>query len=209
MTTRETSRILACPRTSGDPDLEVRMADDLARLTGYLYEMGLLKRYKRTGWFILGVGDPESVADHSFRAAILPTALAALEGADPERAALLSLFHDSQESRLTDLPYVSKPYVTKAPNEDVTAAQTRGLPEPVAQVVEGAVGEYEEHTSPEARCAHDADKLDCLLQAMEYREHGYRNVQPWIDTSLAQLQTVHGKRLAEEVLRTGSLDWLS
>ncbi|HEX6472944.1 MAG TPA: HD domain-containing protein [Streptosporangiaceae bacterium] len=184
------------------------MADDLERLTGYLYEMGLLKRYRRTGWFVLGVGTPESVADHSFRAAIIAAALAALEGASPERAALLSLFHDSQESRLTDLPYVSKPYVTKVPNEDVTAEQTRGLPERVARVVEGAVGEYEEHTSAEARCAHDADKLDCLLQAVEYREQGHQNVQPWIDSSLAQLQTVHGKRLAEEVLRTGSLDWL-
>ena len=184
------------------------MANDLVRLTGYLYEMGLLKRYRRTGWFVVGVGDPESIADHSFRAAIIAATLAALEGAVPERAALLSLFHDSQESRLTDLPYVSKRYVTKASNEDVTAEQTRGLPDRVARVVEGAVGEYEEHASPEARCAHDADKLDCLLQALEYREQGHRNVQPWIDSSLAQLQTVHGKRLAEEMLRTGSLDWL-
>jgi putative hydrolase of HD superfamily len=196
------------PAHIGGPVLEVRMADDLERLTGYLYEMGLLKRFRRTGWFILGVDDPESVADHSFRAAIIAAALAALEGGNPERAALLSLFHDTQESRLTDLPYVSRPYVTKAPNEEVTAHQTRGLPEEVAQVVEDAVGEYEEHASLEARCAHDADKLDCLLQAIEYREHGYRNAQPWIDTSLAQLQTVHGKRLAEEVQRTGSLDWL-
>ena len=60
------------------------MADDLEQLTGYLYEMGLLKRFRRTGWFILGVDDPESVADHSFRAAIIATALAALEGANPE-----------------------------------------------------------------------------------------------------------------------------
>ena len=184
------------------------MADDLERLTGYLYEMGLLKRYKRTGWFVLGVGDPESVADHSFRAAIIAAALAALEGANPERTALLSLFHDSQESRLTDLPYISKPYVTKVSNEDVTAAQTRGLPERVAHLIEDTVAEYEEHASLEARCAHDADKLECLLQAVEYREQGYRNVQPWIDSSLAQLQTVTAKRLAEEALRTGSLDWL-
>jgi putative hydrolases of HD superfamily len=184
------------------------MTDELERLAGFLYEMGLLKRYKRTGWFVLGVGDPESVADHSFRAAVIAAALAALEGASPERAALLSLFHDSQETRLTDLPYVSKPYVTKAPNEEVTGAQTRGLPGPVADVVEGAVGEYEEHASLEARCAHDADKLECLLQAIEYGEHGYRNTQPWLDSSLAQLQTVSAKRIAGEALRTGSLDWL-
>ncbi|HEY7488940.1 MAG TPA: HD domain-containing protein [Streptosporangiaceae bacterium] len=184
------------------------MADELERLTGFLYEMGLLKRFKRTGWFVLGVGDPESVADHSFRAAVIAAVLAALEGANPDRAALLSLFHDSQESRLTDLPYVSKPYVAKTPNGEVTAVQTQGLPGPVAGVVEGAVDEYEEHASLEARCAHDADKLECLLQALEYGEQGYRNTQPWIDSSLAQLQTVSGKRLADEALRTGTLDWL-
>jgi putative hydrolase of HD superfamily len=184
------------------------MADELERLAGFLYEMGLLKRFKRTGWFVLGVGDPESVADHSFRAAVIAASLAALEGANPERAALLSLFHDSQETRLTDLPYVSKPYVTKVPNTEVTGVQTQGLPEPVAGVVEGAVGEYEEHASLEARCAHDADKLECLLQAIEYGEQGHRNVQPWIDSSLAQLRTVSAKRIADEALRTGSLDWL-
>ncbi len=104
------------------------MPDELAQLTGFIYEIGLLKRYRRTGWLVAGVSAPESVADHSFRAAALAGIIAALEGADPERAAFLSLFHDSQETWLTDIPYLSKSYVTRAPNEKVTADQTRGLP---------------------------------------------------------------------------------
>jgi 5'-deoxynucleotidase YfbR-like HD superfamily hydrolase len=31
--------------------------------TGFLYEIGLVKRYKRTGWSLAGVPSPESVAD--------------------------------------------------------------------------------------------------------------------------------------------------
>ncbi|MEV5746430.1 HD domain-containing protein [Actinoallomurus sp. NPDC052308] len=184
------------------------MPDELARLTEFVYEMGLLKRYKRSGWLVAGVAAPESIADHSFRAAVLAGVLAALEGASPERAILLSLFHDSQETRLTDLPYLAKRYVTRMPNEQVTADQVRGLPAPVADLITGSVAEYEQRTSLEARCARDADKLECLLQAIEYRDQGHHTIQPWIDSSLAALQTPSGKKLADEALATGSLDWL-
>ncbi|NUW30770.1 HD domain-containing protein [Nonomuraea sp. SMC257] len=178
-------------------------------LTGLLYEMGLLKRYKRTGWLVAGVRDPESIADHSFRTAVIAGVIAALEGGDPQRAAFMSLFHDSQETRITDIPYVAKRYLTAPANEDVTADQTRDVPEAVAAMLRGAIAEYEEKVSLEAVCARDADKLECLLQAVEYREQGHQNVQPWIDSSLAALKTATAKRLADEALRTNTLDWLT
>ncbi|GLW11173.1 haloacid dehalogenase [Microtetraspora sp. NBRC 13810] len=185
------------------------MAEELTGLTGLLYEIGLLKRYKRTGWLVAGVRDPESVADHSFRTALIAGVIAALEGGNPERAAFMGLFHDTQETRITDIPYIGKRYLKPTPNEQVTADQVRGLPEPVARMVGDAVGEYEEKTSLEAVCARDADKLECLLQAVEYREQGNHNVQPWIDSSLAALTTPTAKRLADEALRTGSLTWMT
>ncbi|MER5645275.1 HD domain-containing protein [Streptosporangium sp. NPDC002524] len=185
------------------------MAEELSRLTGLLYEIGLLKRYKRTGWLVAGVRDPESIADHSFRTAIIASVITVLEGGNPERAAFMSLFHDTQETRVTDIPYIGKRYLKTAPNEEVTADQVRGVPEPVAKMVSGAVGEYEEKTSLEAVCARDADKLECLIQAIEYREQGHQNVQPWIDSSLAALRTASAKRLADEALRTGSLEWVT
>lgn len=185
------------------------MAEELSRLTGLLYEIGLLKRYKRTGWLVAGVRDPESVADHSFRTAIIASVITALEGGNPERAAFMSLFHDTQETRVTDIPYIGKRYLKAASNEEVTADQVRGVPEPVAEMVGGAVGEYEEKASLEAVCARDADKLECLIQAIEYREQGHQNVQPWIDSSLAALKTASAKRLADEALRTGSLEWVT
>jgi putative hydrolase of HD superfamily len=182
---------------------------DETGLAGLLYEFGLLKRYKRTGWHVAGVRDPESVAEHSFRAAIIAGMIAKLEGGDPERAAFMALFHDTQETRITDIPYIGKRYLTVAPNEKVTADQVRGVPEPVADMMRDAVAEYEEKASVEAVCARDADKLECLLQAVEYREQGHQNVQGWIDSSLAALTTPTGKRLAEEALRTGTLEWVT
>ena len=185
------------------------MKVELSRMVDLLYELGLLKRYKRTGWLVAGVRDPESIADHSFRAAAIAGVIAAMEGADPERAAFMSLFHDTQETRVTDIPYLGKRYLKAAPNEQVTGEQVRDIPEAVARVIADAVSEYEDNASLEAVCARDADKLECLLQAVEYREQGYQNVQPWIDTSLAALKTTSARRLAEQALNTGSLEWVS
>lgn len=185
------------------------MTGDETGLAGLLYEFGLLKRYKRTGWLVAGVRDPESVAEHSFRTAIIAGMIAKLEGGNPERAAFMALFHDTQETRITDIPYIGKRYLTAASNEQVTADQVRGVPGPVADMVRDAVAEYEEKASVEAVCARDADKLECLIQAVEYREQGRHNVQGWIDSSLAAITTTTGKRLAEEVLRTGTLDWVT
>lgn len=130
------------------------------------------------------------------------------EGADPHRAAFLALWHDSQETRTTDLPHLTKRYVTAAANETVTCDQVRSLPETIAAMIRSAVTEYENGETPEARCARDADKLKCLLQARKYEDQGYRNVQPWIDSSVASLHTPSAKQLAHEALAQNSLDWL-
>lgn len=183
--------------------------DELKALAGFLYEQGLLKRYKRTGWQVVGVSDPESIAEHAYRAAVIAACVAATEGANPDRAVMLATFHDSQESRVLDIPYLSKQYLKAASNEEVTEHQTTGLPGSVAAAVRGVVAEYEQRESLEAQCARDADKLDCLLQALECRERGYANVGNWIETSLAALTTASGKRVADEAMSTNSLEWLN
>jgi len=176
--------------------------------TRFLYELGLLKRYPRTGWLQLGVRTPESVADHSFRASVVATVLASAEGADPQRAAFLALWHDSQETRTTDLPHLAQRYVTSAPHEQITEDQVRPLPPALAGLIRAAVQEYEAGATPEARCARDADKLEMLLQAREYGAQGHRDVQPFIDSALSRLQTATGRKLAAEALAEPPLGWL-
>ncbi len=184
------------------------MADEQMRgVASFLYEMGMLKRAKRSGWWIVGVKDPETIAEHSFRAAIIGALLASLEGADPARTALLCLFHDTQETRVGDIPHIGRRYLDAAPNGVVTEDQMAEAPPAVAELVRRTVAEYEANGSREAIVAHDADKLECLIQALEYREQGYANVQPWIDNSYAELKTGSARALADAALKMGSLEW--
>jgi putative hydrolase of HD superfamily len=182
---------------------------EAAGAMSFIFEAGMLKRAKRTGWWIAGIDDPESIAEHSFRAAIIGTVLAGMEGADPARVALLCLLHDTQETRIGDIPHIGRRYLTAADNETVTADQVSACPPAVADAIESAVAEYEAGETLEAVVARDADKLECLIQAVEYRHQGTDTVQPWIDSSRASLKTAAAHRLADAALAGDPLSWLT
>ncbi|MGP4011483.1 HD domain-containing protein [Streptomyces sp. 4N124] len=181
----------------------------LTAVAGFLYEAGTLKNTARTGWWMAGVQHPESVVEHSWRTALIATIIAKLEGADPARAVFLAVWHDSQETRTGDVNHLGKKYTGgEAAPRDITADQVAGMPELLAEAVRDLVAEYEAKESPEAICARDADKLECMIQGIEYRDQGYANAQRWIDNSRGRIVTNAGQALADAVLETGSLDWL-
>jgi HD domain len=84
---------------------------------------------------------------------------------------------------------------------------TACLPDLAAKTVREAVAECEARNTPEAICAHDADKLECLLQAIEYQAAGNVGVQGWIDTSRRGLTTTTAQRIADAALSTSPLAW--
>lgn len=180
---------------------------DAHEIVPFLHEAGHLKRSARQGWWIAGVQHPESVAEHSFRTAIVGYVIAAMEGADPERTAVLCLFHDIPETRQGDVPSTGKRYVSMAPDTQVAEDQTASLPAHLAERIQSLIGEFEECATPEAQCAKDADKLECLLQAREYQTQGYQDVQPWIDTMADAVRTSAGKSLAAAALDVKPNSW--
>lgn len=183
------------------------MQDDATALAAFGYELGLLKRIRRAGWWHAGVRDPESVAEHSMRVAQLAVMIAAEEGADPVRASFLALWHDSQETRTGDLPHTATHYLTKPDPRQITADQTEKLPERSREVIRAAVDEYESRQTAEALCARDADKLEMLLQAIEYRDIGVQRVDGWIDSARKSFKTETAQRIAEAAVDLSPLAW--
>ena len=178
----------------------------LAGTARFLHEMGHLKNVPRAGWLLLGVANPESVADHTARVGLIGIVLAAMEGADIGRTAALCLIHDAHETRIGDVPSVGRAYVRTSTPEAVTAHQTRGMADEVASVIQDLVAEYEAAATLEARLARDADKLETLLQAREYETRGYET-KPWQDTSIEALRTESGKRLAQAIAAGSPSAW--
>lgn len=180
----------------------------LAGVSEFLHEMGHLKQVPRAGWLLLRIANPESVADHTARVGLVGIVLAALEGANIGQTAALCLLHDAHETRIGDVPSVGRAYVRTADPVAVTAHQTSGMPPHVAAAVQGLVAEYEAVETLEARVAKDADKLETLLQAVEYESQG-NPTKAWQETSIDALRTDSAKRLAQAIITGDPNGWWS
>lgn len=181
---------------------------ELDGTAAFLFEMGSLKHLPRAGWQLLGIPQPESVAEHSFRVAIIAATLAGLAGADPGRTALLGAFHDGHETRISDIHSVGRAYLSTVHPEAVTAHQTSRMPEGVAQMFADVTAEYEARETLESMLAKDADKIETLLQAIEYQAQGH-DTSGWRQTSLAALRTDVGKQLAQAINAADPRGWFA
>jgi putative hydrolase of HD superfamily len=173
-------------------------AGDEAQLLALAHHMEALKHLPRTGWVDRGIGQPESVAAHSWRLALLAWLLADRLGLDAGRAMRLALVHDLPEAITGDqLPYA---------DEDLSAEERQRLvmeppelaewrtadrrarkvalerealrtiladaPQAAARALSAAWEEYEDASSPEARLVSQLDKLEAYLQGWEYARDG-------------------------------------
>jgi putative hydrolase of HD superfamily len=144
-------------------------------LIDFLSTVGRLKRLRRTGWVESGVGDPESVADHSFRTAVLAMVLADLDGLDSAKTMRMALLHDLAEAETGDLTPDQKMGMGAAYASEERRALKRclsTLPRALSARYSVLLVEYNRRESAEARVVTQADRLEMLLQALEYEESG-------------------------------------
>lgn len=175
----------------------------IKRLADFLFEAGMLKRTPRTGYQFLGTG-AENVAEHSFRTAVIGFVLAREAGANPERTALICLFHDFAEARTGDFNYVNKLYNKAEPARALKdAARGTGLTETLLSLWE----ELEGVETLEAKLAQDADQIDFILNLREEEDLGNHRARKWLDCALKRLRTPEGRALAQMISETDPTDW--
>jgi len=155
---------------------------------------------KRSGWWAAGVKDPETVAEHSWRASLVAFVLARMEKTNAEKIAVTAIFHDLPEARLLDRHKISTNYLKtpKEVEERVSSEQLSLLP---------AEARPAELNAAEKIVLKDADFLECALQAREYDEIGYKAARDWLVRIGKKLRTKNGRKLFKELLRETPTDW--
>lgn len=179
--------------------------DDLAK---FLFEVGQLKRVKRSGWWLAGIKDPESVAEHSYRATVLATLIAEMEHANVEKVMKMTLFHDLPETRVNDTHKVAARYVDPDYAErKVVHEQAERLPPTMGKEMEELFAKLEAQKSKEAIIAKDADLLECAIQAREYLEQNYKDTENWMENVKKRLQTESAKKILAQVEKLRPNSW--
>jgi putative hydrolase of HD superfamily len=136
-----------------------------------------LKIEKREGWRRFGISHGESIADHMYRMSLItmlaPPALSSR--LDIPRCTKMALVHDMAEGLVGDLtPVDGVPKVEKSRREAETmdwVAQSllgkvhAGIP---GQELRAVWQEYEDSETLESKFVHDVDKIELILQMVEY-----------------------------------------
>ncbi len=174
----------------------------------FFAEAGLLKRVKRSGWWVAGIENPESVAEHCFRCAVIAFYLAHQEGVDPYKTVTMALFNDIHEARINDLHKMGHYYIEfRDAERKVFKDQIALLDKKVMRELEGLRDAYDAQKSPESIVTRDADILECLLQAKEYVDNGYPVAKTFFKKAPDHLKTKTAQALWQQALHWDSHDW--
>ena len=165
-------------------------------LLNFLSEAGLLKRVKRSGWWVAGISNPESVAEHSFRCAVIAYVLAKMEKVEPYACVMMALFNDIHEARINDLHklgvrYIDFPKAEKA----VFSEQMQMLPDGIRKELTALHQERYKQKTLSSVVARDADILECLIQSKEYQECGFSQAGKFQKKPPRFLKTASAKSL--------------
>jgi len=172
----------------------------------FIFELGQLRRVKHEGIKMAGVENPESVADHSLRAAQISFILAKLENyQNPHEVCVINVFHDIEECRIGDFHAVARRYI-KANREKAVEEQTEKLND-IGKDIQNLWHQMEKKNTTAGIIAKDADELEQAVTAKEYIEKGYHYAQNWIDNVSRILKTKSARQLLETLKKTNSNEW--
>lgn len=169
----------------------------MKNLLNFLIKINKLKDIPRTGWVLREVGDPETIAEHTFRIAVTSWLLGEEKKINVERAIKIALFHDLCEVYAGDTTPFS--YYTRLPKNKEKRKKVlmkwvrlsrkekerRGkikfekekkallkLVKPLRPRLKNEIFscwlDYEKGITKEGRFVRQVDKIETLVQAIEY-----------------------------------------
>ncbi len=120
---------------------------------------------------------------------------------------MMCAMHDMIETRVSDLSSVNKEYTVTPDWRKVVGDQLLGVPPSLARTLEDLIEEYEERRTLESRLARDADKLECLAQALEYMMQGLSPAREWLTSRIESISTDIGKQVASVMIESDAAEW--
>ncbi|SNX81738.1 uncharacterized protein MEPE_00443 [Melanopsichium pennsylvanicum] len=178
----------------------------------FMHVVEQLKTNKRTGWMHHRVPQPESIADHMYRMAILSILCPEERDVDLGKCVQLAVVHDLAEAEvgdLTPLDGVDKKEKMRREKEaiqyfvhDLLGSSAAGLR------IEALWEEYEARETKESKLVKDLDRFELGLQAVEYeRRYGIDDLQGFWEGSVPHISHPRIRRWAQELVQERAELW--
>lgn len=155
-----------------------------------------LKTTKRQGWLDYGIKNAESIADHMYRMSMItmlcPQSLVKRLDIDIPRCTTMALVHDVAESLVGDLTPSQKSQIEGQYGKGEKSRREGAVMKYFGEVMLGQVDggragdkagdagrdliaawqEYEDAKTNNSKFVHDVDKIELMLQMVEYERRG-------------------------------------
>ncbi|KAL6194377.1 hypothetical protein ACLB2K_035461 [Fragaria x ananassa] len=161
-----------------------------------------LKTTKRAGWVKRGVKDPESVADHMYRMSLMALIASDIPGLNRDKCIKIAIVHDIAEAIVGDITPTDG-----VPKEEKSRREQEAIDHMCKLLGGGSIAkelgelwlEYEGNSSPEAKIVKDFDKVEMILQALEYENDQGKDLEEFFQSTAGKFQTDVGKAWAAEI----------
>ena len=168
--------------------------------SGFLDFLALAERLKcATRHCTNSRGDPESVAEHSWRAALMAMLLAPeFPGVEIDRVVRMCIIHDLGEAVTGDIPTFLKNRADEETEDRAVAGILATLPEETRREFSALFAEMNALETPEARLYKIIDKLEAVIQ------HNESPISTWEPLEY-DLQRTYGQKEAAWFPQTAAL----
>ena len=170
----------------------------MKKIANLLFEVNHLKKIHRSGYGFLGIGK-ESVAEHSFITTFVAYIMGAIEKRiDISRLITMCLVHDLPESRIGDINYVQKQYVTA---DESSVIEDLGRDTGLGQIISSLIYEFNQGETLEAQLARDADQIAFIIELKTLSDIGFNPPQKWLPYVLDRLLRIPGSSSPKTLFR--------
>ncbi|KNA06105.1 hypothetical protein SOVF_184100 [Spinacia oleracea] len=161
-----------------------------------------LKTTKRAGWVKKDVQNPESIADHMYRMGLMALISSDMPGVNRDKCVKMAIVHDMAEAIVGDITPcdgISKMEKNRRESEALDHMCNLLGGGSRANEIHDLWMEYEEGASLEAKVVKDFDKLEMILQALEYEKEQGKDLEEFFQSTAGKFQTDIGKAWALEI----------
>ncbi len=164
--------------------------DSLGDIYGLYREFVKLKKLRRRGWYLRGIKNGETVAEHSFAVSALSLFFSReFPGIDTERVLMMCVLHEFCEIATGDITPADG-----IPKKEKSALERAAVKKLFQRLGNGRFflkiwEEFENGETPESRLAKDIDRLEMAFQAIEYKKkHSDFGSEEFLKSALKEIK---------------------
>lgn len=167
--------------------------------------IGRIKRVKRAGWVREGVSEVESVADHSYRVAIMAMIFGERLGVDTDKLIKMILLHDLGEGIIGDQVVERGTKVDSKARDQKDQAELETVKEifkdlPESKDYTDLHKEASAMETKEAKMLKQLERLEMAVQALEYEEEYGKDLSEFFENAAMHVSEPYLKEILKKVI---------